>query len=83
MLFGLGIRKQPPPWEGVALLAAGCLLLRGSMSLLRTVPGVPPAPVLSATDQRRKRPLGATDKIENVAEDDCDTDDQPSEDFFV
>lgn len=35
MLLGLGIRKQPPRWKGVALLTAGCLLLRGSMSLLR------------------------------------------------
>jgi len=35
MLLGLGIRKQSPPWEGVALFAAGCLLLRGSISLLR------------------------------------------------
>ncbi len=34
MLLGLGIRKQSPPWEGVALFAAGCLLMRGSMSLL-------------------------------------------------
>jgi hypothetical protein len=47
MLFGLGIRKQPPPWEGVALLAAGCLPLRGSLSLLGTVP---PASGPSAAD---------------------------------
>jgi hypothetical protein len=55
MLFGLGIRKQSPPWEGVALLAAGCLLLRGSMTLLRTVRMVPPAPAPSAADPRQDR----------------------------
>ena len=35
MLLGLGIKKQSPPWEGVALFAASCLMLRGSISLLR------------------------------------------------
>lgn len=34
MLLGLGIRKRSPPWEGVLLFASGCLLLRGSLSLL-------------------------------------------------
>jgi hypothetical protein len=35
MLLGLSMKKQSPPWEGVALFATGCLLLRGSVSLLR------------------------------------------------
>jgi len=34
MLLGIGVRKQSPPWEGVALLATGCLLLHGSVRLL-------------------------------------------------
>jgi hypothetical protein len=34
MLLGFGLRKKSPPWEGIALLAAGCLLVRGSVGLL-------------------------------------------------
>ena len=35
ILLGLGIRRHSPPWEGIALFAGGCLLLRSSISLLR------------------------------------------------
>jgi hypothetical protein len=35
MLLGFASRKQAPVWEGLALFAGGCLLVRGSMGLLR------------------------------------------------